>query len=295
MERRVLIAIFLSFVVLYAYQALVVKPAPKPAPAGATTSGAPAGAAAPSGTPPAGAPTGDTTAAAAAPGAPSISSTLTAAPAPGATAVVGATEERDVRIETAHVIAVFTNRGARLKSWRLKNYKDNQGQPLELVATELAATHPLPFSLRVADDATTGTLNGSLYRFDGAVPEGVQTTPTQLKFEFQDTDGLHAVKQFTINPSTYIAEIQATVTQADRPVPLTFVWGPGIGDTDSQTGRYAVKPGGLFAAGGRVTRLTASNVAKQPTHEQNFDYAGVDDHYFMSVAMKTGQAKLTYQ
>jgi hypothetical protein len=33
MERRVLIAIFLSFLVLYVYQTYVVKPAPKPAPA----------------------------------------------------------------------------------------------------------------------------------------------------------------------------------------------------------------------------------------------------------------------
>src|SRR5438270_153962 len=41
MERRVLIAIFLSFIVLYGYQAFIVKPVPKPAPgAAATTTGA---------------------------------------------------------------------------------------------------------------------------------------------------------------------------------------------------------------------------------------------------------------
>src|SRR5262245_35051989 len=295
MERRVLLAIFLSFLVLYAYQALFVRPAPKPAPAGATTSGAP------SGSPGAGSTTspepspGGTTATAGTPGAPSVGSTLAAAPATGATSVIGATEERDIRIETPHVIAVFTNRGGRLKSWRLKNYKDNQGEPLELVATELASTHPLPFSLRVADEATTGTLNGALYRVEGAPAEAAQSAPTQLKFEYQDSSGLHAVKQFTISPSTYTAETYATVTQGDRPLPLTLVWGPGIGDTDSQTGRFAVKPGGLFSAGGKVTRLTARNVASQPTHEQDFDYAGVDDHYFMTVAMKTGQAKLTFQ
>ena len=37
------------------------------------------------------------------------------------------------------VIAVFTNRGARLKSWRLKHYHDQQGEPLELVAHDVAA------------------------------------------------------------------------------------------------------------------------------------------------------------
>jgi len=38
MERRVLIAIFLSFIVLYAYQALVVKPTPKTLSPGAASS-----------------------------------------------------------------------------------------------------------------------------------------------------------------------------------------------------------------------------------------------------------------
>ena len=41
MERRVLVAIFLSFLVLYGYQAFIVKPVPKPL---SGTSGASAGA-----------------------------------------------------------------------------------------------------------------------------------------------------------------------------------------------------------------------------------------------------------
>src|SRR3954465_9309700 len=41
MERRVLVAIFLSFIVLYAYQAFFVKPVPKPQPGAAATQTAP--------------------------------------------------------------------------------------------------------------------------------------------------------------------------------------------------------------------------------------------------------------
>ena len=49
-----------------------------------------------------------------------------------ATALVGEAVEREIRVETADVIAVFTNRGARLKSWRLKHYFDPRNAPLEL-------------------------------------------------------------------------------------------------------------------------------------------------------------------
>jgi hypothetical protein len=49
MERRVLLAIFLSFIVLYVYQALFVKPVPKPgtAPVGSAAKPAPTPAALP--------------------------------------------------------------------------------------------------------------------------------------------------------------------------------------------------------------------------------------------------------
>jgi YidC/Oxa1 family membrane protein insertase len=296
MERRVLLAIFLSFLVLYAYQAFFVKPAPKTATAGSTNSGGIAGSPASTGS-------------ASSPGVPATPSqpgpdashqnptvqTLAVAPAPGTTALIGAAEENGVRVETPHVIAVFTNRGARLQSWRLKDYKDNHAEPLELVATELASTQPLPFSLRVPDEATTGTLNGALYKLQGPAPEGVQNASTQLTFEYQDSTGLHAVKQFTLDPATYTVGMRATVTQGDHSVQPALVWGPGLGDSDSQTGRYAVKPGGLFSSGGKVTRLAARAVGTQPTYDEDFEYAGVDDHYFMTVALKTGTAKLTYQ
>jgi len=51
-----------------------------------------------------------------------------------------------VRIETRDIIAVFTNRGARLKSWRLKHYFDQKHQPQELLETDELPTQPLPFT-----------------------------------------------------------------------------------------------------------------------------------------------------
>ena len=296
MERRVLLAIFLSFLVLYAYQAFFVKPAPKTA--------TPGSGAANSATSTPAAATGQTAAnagssvpASPATGSPAsaVSPTLATAPAPDAAALISAPNEQDVSVETPHVIAVFTNRGARLKSWRLKAYKDSRNEPLELVANDLAESHPLPFSLKVPEDALTGTLNGALYKLQGNAPQGSQSAPVSLTFEYQDSNGLHAVKQFTLDPATYTVALNATVSQGDRRIRPTIVWGPGLGDSDSQTGRYAVKPGGLFASAGKVTRLAARAVTTQPTYDQDFDYAGVDDHYFTTLALKTGTAKLAFQ
>src|SRR5579871_869875 len=107
MEKRVLFAIFLSFLVLYIYQALVVKPVPKPT--GAATSSASTPGAAVSNRPQAPSPQ---------PGA-ATRETPSAAARPAAAPLVADPNQRDVRVETNDVIATFTNRGARLKSLRL--------------------------------------------------------------------------------------------------------------------------------------------------------------------------------
>src|SRR4051794_23420978 len=128
MERRVLLAIFLAFLVLYTWQAVFVKPVPKPgaAPSSgtATSTAVPDSARTDAAVTPPAAPTDSTPAAARSDETPAT---------PPAASLVGETAERDIRVETREVIAVFTNRGARLKSWRLKRYLDQAKQPQELI------------------------------------------------------------------------------------------------------------------------------------------------------------------
>src|SRR5438067_7836451 len=138
MEKRVLLAIFLCFLSLYLWQTFVVKPIPKTAPASAVA-------------PSPG--TGNATN----PVAAGRASTPADAPPPRPTStapvVTGDTQEKTFRIETRDIIAEFTNRGGRLKSWRLKHYLDQDRQPQELIVS--LPSHPLPFTLQTADEAET--------------------------------------------------------------------------------------------------------------------------------------------
>ena len=294
MERRVLIAIFLCFLVLYLWQALVVKPLPKPAagaaPATAAGGTQVSGAAAPS-------PTGAQPAHEAQPAVPVL---------PSATALVGDTAERDIRVETEWlgpqgtpqgVIAVFTNRGARLKSWKLKHYLDKQKQPQELVENEVP---PLPFTLRTSDEAVNATLNSALYTVDGAPAAGASTTSTtspggtSLRFEYRDSAGLQAVKEFHLDPASYVVSFRATVSVGGRALPAAVMWGPAVGDR-LESSRLIQVAEGLLLEGGSATRLTPKDVAAQATHDGSFRLAGVDDNYFLAAAIDSGPMKITFQ
>jgi YidC/Oxa1 family membrane protein insertase len=284
MERRVLLAIFLAFLVLYVWQAAFVKPAPKPAPGVSPSSSAVA------------TPGGATTPGGAEPGAPAVTGSPKSptASSPAAAPLVADASERDVRVETHDVIAVFTNRGARLKSWRLKRYLDQRGQPQELVETALP-DQPLPFTLRTTNDAVSRTLNDALYTVSGApAASGASTSPVDLRFEYRDSGGVHAVKEFHLDPASYLLDYRGTVTEGDHALSPAIVWGPAVGDTGEQSS-YVKKAEGILFENGKVVRIPPKDIAKQPVHEGDFGYAGVDDNYFITVALRPGPSKVAFQ
>src|SRR5688500_5073808 len=125
MERRVLLAISLSFLVLFAYQQFVVPPpAPRPA-SNVTATAQPAleGLSI--------APGNRTTAA------PILPPTF-------AEPVIGDTNARDIVVETQKVRAVFTNRGGRLRRWMLKDFRNGRGEPIDLIPETTGPDTPIP-------------------------------------------------------------------------------------------------------------------------------------------------------
>jgi YidC/Oxa1 family membrane protein insertase len=281
MEKRVLFAIFLSFLVLYVYQALVVKPVPKPTQATAGTTAQSSSAA-----------RGE----AGAPVSTSSPPSDSAAPStPAASPLLADTREREVRVETSDIIATFTNRGARLKSLRLKHYTDPQTkQPQEVVEQGLP-THPLPFSVRVPSEATTNTVNSAMYAVTGD-PSGPVSSPLDLKFEYRDSGGVQAQKTFHFEPTSYVITVTAAVSQDDRALPTTVVWGPAVGDA-AEVSRYVQAPEAIVYTSdvSKPQRLAPKDLAKQSSYDGDFKYVGVDDNYFMTVALAPGPSKISYE
>src|SRR6516165_3025642 len=108
--------------------------------------------------------------------APETTSSTTAAPAKAAAA------ESETVIDNDLYRIVFTNRGAQAKSWVLKKYKDDRGQPLDLVNHE-SANLGLPLSLFAYDDALRAKVNSALYVASRSVKVAA---PGELSFEFSD-------------------------------------------------------------------------------------------------------------
>src|SRR5207237_10400557 len=117
--------------------------------------------------------------------------------------------ERTSCAHNPEFIAVFTTRGARLKSLRLKHYLDQARQPQELVEKEIESL-PLPFTLQTENEQTTRVINGAVYEVSGEPAAGA-SGPVDLRFQYRDDDGLRSVKQFHLDASGYIITFGATI------------------------------------------------------------------------------------
>ena len=279
MEKRVLLAVVLSFIVLYGYEALFTPPKPRPKP-----NAAPAAANAP---PPAATP--GQAAVATAPAAPPPSEAPQPA-TPAVAAIVSDTEERAVIVENDSVRAEFSTRGGVLKSWRLKKYEDSSRQPLELVPTTVPPGSVRPFSLTVDDAAITATLRQALYK-PSATELHPGSSPATLTFEYQDASGLTARKEFVFTPDNpYLVHFSADVRRGDAALLPTVEWGPALGSGIVASSRtYSPAPQPIFYRDGSVTRVKTTKIQENPRQEGGFGFAGVDDHYFLTAAVPIGQ------
>ena len=86
----------------------------------------------------------------------------TETPSPTPAQAQAASAETETVVENDLYRIVFTNRGAQVKSWILKKYKDEKGQPLDLV-NPATVNFGLPLGLYTYDEALRGKINSALY------------------------------------------------------------------------------------------------------------------------------------
>jgi YidC/Oxa1 family membrane protein insertase len=120
------------------------------------------------------------------------------------------------------------------------------------------------------------------------------TSPIDLRFEYRDSAGVHAVKTFHLEPSSYVVTVQAKVTEGDRALTPEIVWGPGIGEY-GESSSFAKKAEGVVFENGKPIRIAHKDIGKQPVREGDFRYVGVDDNYFLTAALQPGPSKVSFQ
>ncbi len=276
MERRLLIVFALTFLVIMLFQPLLKKYGPQPPAKPAST--------AERSTPQPGAAAPTQNSAQRRPDLvpPGIKPTRESAP-------LQATSESETVIENDVYRIVFTNRGARVKSWVLKKYTDDKGGQLELVNATASEKYGYPLTLWTYDEALRNKLNSALYvgshlatSTDATgVPLGAgYTAPAEVSFEYADGD-VSVRKSYSFDRSSYVVGVKTAVAVNGAPVASFPTWPAGFG-ADSTGAQYALGQI-VYQNDDKVERLTIKKISGGGTLPGPFNWAGVSSQYFAAV------------
>jgi YidC/Oxa1 family membrane protein insertase len=217
--------------------------------------------------------------------APASSTPSSTSPAPSAgvmaasaTPAVVAAAQTSTTVENELYKITFSNRGGQVTSWILKKFKDNAGQPLDLVHQGAAQRFGYPLSLYTYDDALTSQLSSALYV---ASASGTLQAPATLTFKYAQGN-LSVTKTFTFG-DTYVIHADTQVLRDGAPVRALLSWPAGLGDMETAL-TYA---GAQIDtnANGKVDHLSFKKISGGATLNGPFDFAAVSDQYFGAVFM----------
>ena len=251
MERRLLLVFALTFLVIILFQPLMKKYLPQST-----------------------APAAETPAAAQ----PSTQAATSLAPQvslPATGASQQASAEAETVVENDLYRVTFTNRGGLVKSWILKTYFDEHGNPLELVS-KAAENYGYPMSLWTYDEAQRNKINSALYV---ASDSGKLNAPALVTFEYSDAD-VSVGKTFSFD-HTYLVHLETSVVSKGSQVTAFPMWPAGFGDQSSPSSYAASRIEHQY--NDKTERLDIKKISSGATLPGPFNWAGVVDQYFAAV------------
>ena len=194
---------------------------------------------------------------------------------------VAAEAEQTVVVENENYRVEFTNRGAVVTSWQLKQYNDSLGEPLDLVHADGARRYGMPFRLvRPGGDPIEGT-DEALFAFNRG--RNVRNAPETLSFEYAKP-GLRVLKRFAFEASGHVVQVETQVVEADRPQRHLLSWGGGFGDT-AQAGN-SVHSQTYYYTDGDIEYVPADDAEDERiTHSGPFPFVGIGDLFFTAAAI----------
>jgi len=210
---------------------------------------------------------------------------------------VQAAAEQNTVVENDLYRITFSNRGAQVTSWVLKDYKDLDGKPLDLIHQQAAKLYGYPLSLYTSDASIASSLNQALYVSSaaGAVPSatGSLIAPASLTFKYSNGD-LQATKTFTFDQKTYLLHADVAVSRAGAPVQAQLSWPSGFGDQNETPNMTAYNYAQFDDyRNGTFDHTDAKKVTGGEVQNGPFDFAGVADPFFAAVFMPDAPASAT--
>lgn len=196
-------------------------------------------------------------------------------------AAASASKEETYTVETDLYRVVFSNRGAVVKNWVLKKYRDSQPKPesVDLVSSVGASKTGFPFSVEAKGTQPSKDPNQAL--FVGKLSDD------KLGIEFEFSDGkLYAKKSFRFQKNKYLADFSSELKDGGAAIAHRVTWRGGFGDA-SVFNAYSTHHTIYYDLNSNKLVENDAKAAKDGpvTFQGPVSFAGIEDTYFAAVAL----------
>lgn len=201
------------------------------------------------------------------------------------------TSEKQIVIETSLFKSVWSNKGAVLKSWRLKEHLDEEGNPLELIPGRSAALDLFPFIINTDDPDFDNLINNAFFSVSNANLRLNDGESGEIRFEYSQEDGTKVEKIFKFTDGTYLFDMQINAWKNGMRVDPRLIWGPGLGNPTlaSKGSRLGISGGIAVSSAGRVTHIDERKYNPETSAFNFVNWAAYVDQYFAAMFFPSPQ------
>ena len=203
-------------------------------------------------------------------------------------------QERLVVVENSLYRVEISNRGAVVKSWQLKNYKDDAKpqRMLDVVHSDASEqTGGWPFSVVLDDEQLQNAANGGLYQLSS--PEIALQAPADVEFAWSDGH-LEVTKHFRFD-HTYVVRVETSVKWNGKPITAGLGWLGGFGDLTVTNPAPVETVSTYYSEGGKITnfahkKLEGLDKWGPGLWQGGKDFVGMEDRYFTAAFLPANGA-----
>jgi YidC/Oxa1 family membrane protein insertase len=232
--------------------------------------------------------------------APAAPLTPTVPPAPVRNvAVARATAEKLLEVDSPLYRVEISNRGGVVRSWRLKQYLNDEKppRPLDLVNSQSSQELGWPFSLMLENTQLENEANNDLYQLTtepepagGAADQTAFEAPVAIHLHFSDGH-LDVTKKLNFD-RTYQLRAEISVSLDGKPLPVGLAWRGGFGDKEVYRAAQLVNV--FYQQGDKLNllpykKLGVSGNQSQPALEAGpLEFNGIEDQFFTAAFIPDG-------
>ena len=196
-------------------------------------------------------------------------------------------EYRTITVSTPLYDIVISEHGAAVKSMELKNYKETnkKDSPLKQLVSEHLELGTLVFDL---EGQTIPGLKNAVYTAATPQPHTtLNTGKTSIEFVYATSQGIVVKKIFNFDADSYIIDCDIVI-QNGSAMPLNdalVMSTPGFFDEEvRKRSRFAFE-GPIGLIDNEYTTIKPDDIEEKDTYHGSIDWAGFTQRYFMTVVM----------